>query len=120
KSLHTLRGDRVDDLPVGGVHTIPPKMSRQIMWGFCLPGPDDEPQPSIIKFLEVLRRQHPRICCDDHVCHLVSFLEGFDHGNDRVRLCLRSFEAPALEWEPGPVDEESDDDVRVDTAFFRV
>ncbi len=48
------------------------------------------------------------------------FLEGFDHGNDRVSLGLRSFEAPDLEWEPSPVDEEPDDDLRVDTAFFRV
>src|SRR5699024_1897982 len=30
ESLHTLRGDRVDDLPVFGVLTIPPKMCGQI------------------------------------------------------------------------------------------
>src|SRR5699024_2040811 len=40
ESLHTLRGDRVDDLSVFGVLAIPPKMCGQIVWGFRLPGPD--------------------------------------------------------------------------------
>ena len=47
-------------------------------------------------------------------------LEGFDHGDDRVSLCFRALEATDLEWEPGPVDEETDNDLWVDSAFFRV
>src|SRR5699024_680710 len=93
EAFHALRGDRVDDLPVLCVLTIPPKMRGQIVWGFRLPGTDDEPQTDIIEFLEVLCRQHPSIGSDDHVCDVVPVLEGFDHGNDRVGLCLRSFKA---------------------------
>ena len=50
----------------------------------------------------------------------MAVLEGFDDGDDRACLGLRSFEAPDLEGEPGPVDEQSDDDLRVDATFFRI
>lgn len=90
------------------------------MWCLLLPGPDDELQPSIIELLQVLCREHAGISSHDHILHTMPVLEGFDHGNDRVRLCLRSLEAPDLEWEPGPIDEETDDNLRVDATFFRV
>src|SRR5699024_2301502 len=55
ESLGSFRGDRVDDLPIISVSPVPPKMRRQIMGCFRLPGSDDESQASIIEFFEVLR-----------------------------------------------------------------
>lgn len=35
-------------------------------------------------------------------------------------LCLGSFVAADLKWEPGPINEQTNNDLRVNTALFRV
>jgi len=47
-------------------------------------------------------------------------LERLHHGQDRRGLGPVAFEAPDLQGEPAPVDQETDDDLRVDAALFGV
>jgi hypothetical protein len=51
---------------------------------------------------------------------VVAVLELAHDRDQGVGLGSISFEAADLEWESGPVDEQADDDLRVDPPLFRV
>ncbi len=93
-------------------------MGGQVDRGLGDPGTDDEPQPDLVKFLQVRRGQHPGVGHDDHVGQSVALLELLHDRDDRLRLGLVALIAADLEGEPGPVDQKADHDLGVDPALF--
>ncbi len=99
---------------------MPVEVGSQVDGGLGLAGADDEAQARVIECLQVARGEHAGIGHDDHVGDLVAFLERLDHRDDGVGFGLVSLERVDLQREPGPVDQQPDNDLRIDPAFFRV
>jgi hypothetical protein len=92
----------------------------QVAWCPSQARTDNESKTSIVEILQILRRKHPGIGGDDHIGDPMPVLELFHDRDDRVRFGLVALVAADLQREPVAVDEEPDDDLRVDSALFRV
>jgi hypothetical protein len=81
---------------------------------------DDEPQVRLVQLGQVRPREHPGVGDHDHLGHLVPFGEGLDDRDDGRGLGPVAGEAADLEREALPVDEQPDDDLRVDAPLLGV
>jgi hypothetical protein len=115
-----LRGDGVDDLPVAEGVTVPAEVGLQVGRGLGEAGSDDEPQAGVVQIVQVARGQHPGVSDHDHGVQAVALLERLDDRDQGGGLGLVALEAADLEREPVPVDEQPDDDLRVDPAFLGI
>jgi hypothetical protein len=92
----------------------------EVIGGLGHSGADDEPQPGLIESFEVARGEHAGVGDDDKVVQPMAFLEALDDRDQGGGLGLVALEAADLQREPGPVDQEPDDDLGVDPAFLGV
>ncbi len=114
------RGEGVDDLTISERVTVPAEVGLQILGRLGHPGADDEPQIRLVEVFQVAAGQHPGVGDDDHVGQPVPLGELLDDWDDRQRLGLVALEAPDLEREAPPVDQQAHDDLWIDTAFLGV
>lgn len=98
------------------------EMVRQIGRGFGDAGTDDELQAGLVEVLEIARGEHAGVRGDDHLhsCDVMPGLELADDRHDGVGLGLVSLETSDLQRESGPVDQQADHDLWIDSTFFRV
>ena len=93
--------------------------SRSPGRGWCGPR-DDETQPRLIQGRQVGRREHAGVGDHHKLLNVVGGLEGLHDGNDRGGLGLVALPAADLERKTGPVDQQSDDDLRIDPPLLGV
>lgn len=94
-------------------------MAAEIVRGLGPARTDDEPQVSVVQLAQVGRGEHAGIGDHDHVRETVPGLELADDRQDRLRLYLVPLEAADLQREPSTVDQQPDDDLRIDPPFLR-
>ena len=93
--------------------------SRSPGRGWCGPR-DDETQPRLIQGRQVGRREHAGVGDHHKLLNVVGGLEGLHDGNDRGGLGLVALPAADLERKTGPVDQQSDDDLRIGPPLLGV
>jgi hypothetical protein len=90
----------------------------QVVWGLGQAGADDEGKPGVLERVQVRGGEHPGVGNDDHFCHAVAGLEGFQDGDEGGRLGLVPLEEVHLQREPARVHEEPDLDLRINAVFL--
>lgn len=116
------RSDGVDDRAVGENVSVPMKMRGKITGCLRHPGADDELQPGLVQRREVGGRQHAGVGGDDHFdpVEAVAGLELPHDRNDRAGFGRVAFVASDLQREAGAVNQQTDDDLRIDAPLLRV
>jgi hypothetical protein len=98
------------------------KWDARSIGAFTLREPTNEPQPSLVQRRQVGRRKHAGIRGDHHrrIGQIVTGLESGDDRQQRVGLGGVALKTADLQREPGPVDQQTDNDLRIDAAFLRI
>ena len=114
------RGDGVDDLAVGERVTVPPEVRLKIDGRLGGSRADDEPQVRLVEaragWSRTASRRRPRRPSRRGCGGLGTASDR----HDGQRLGLVALVAADLEWQSPPVDQQPDDDLRVDASFLGV
>jgi hypothetical protein len=111
-----------DDLPIGENIAVPMEVGCEITGRFRGAGADDELQPGLVQRCEIGRGQHPGVGGDDHL-DPVEVVTGLELPHDLPQSCEsrpncpRSIRSRAGN---GAIHQQPDNDLRVDSSFFRV
>ena len=115
-----LGGDGVDDLPVGGGVPTPAEARLQVPRGAGGAGTDDEADSGLIQGVQVGGREHAGVSDYDQGLDLGGLAELFNDTDNRGGLSPVALPATNSQGEAGPVDQQPDDDLRVNPPLLGV
>lgn len=106
-------GEGVDNLAVGEDVAVPAEMGLKILGCFGHPRPDDEPQVRLVQTVRCADDSIPASATTTMSLRSWRAWNAFTIGT-MVAVCLIALVGAGLEWEPLPIGEQPDHDLRDD------